>query len=275
MPPSRFGRARRAALMDDLLGHLVGRTTQLLPFEEVRRSLRLRHLVDRGLREIPLERIVGTLGRGREFNRTFLPRTDQVRDRWQTIERMVDGLEGFSPIEVYQVGEAYFVIDGHHRVSVLRSQGATTVEAWVKEFPSAVPLHPQESLEDVLLKRGLAGFLESTHLKPGDEDEFVLTCAGGYEHLLEHISGHGYFRGLEENRALPWHEAVQSWYERVYRPTTRIIRESGALEAFPGRTVSDLYLFTMDHLHELRQRYGDADPAQAVAEVSEQARRKR
>lgn len=274
MPPSRFDRARRAALMQDLVRHLSGRTNRLLPFDEVRKSLKLRHLVDRGLLEVPLERIVGSLGRSGEFNRAFLPTTEALRDRWQQVERLAEGPRGFPPVELYQVDEAYFVVDGHHRISVLRSQGAATVEAWVKEFPTPIPLSADESIEDVLLKRGLAAFLEATELVPQEEDEFVVTSPGGYERLLEHVGGHGYYRGVEEGREIPWDEAVRSWYEGVYRPTIEIIRGSGALDAFPGRTVSDLYLFTMDHLHELRRHYGEADAEQAVEELSERQRKR-
>ena len=271
---SPFDAAKLAALMQDLLGLVAGRPTRLLPFEAVRDSLKLRHLVDRGILEVPLEKIVGTLGRAREFNRVFLPRKESVRDRWQSIERLTEGPEGFPPVELYQVGEAYFVVDGHHRISVLRSLGTPTVEAWVKEFLTPVPLAAEASIEEVLLKRAQADFLEATGLTPREPGELEVTVAGGYERLLEHISGHGYYRGVETGCGLPWSEAVASWYEAVYLPMIGIVRQSGVTEQFPGRTETDLYLFTMDHLHQLRQRYGSnqVDPEQAVEDFSERRR---
>lgn len=269
---SQFDAARRSALMRDLLEHLAGRPTRLLPFEAVRDSLKLRHFVDRGILEVPLEHIVGSLGRSREFNRAFLPLKESARDRWQAIERLAEGPEGFPPVELYQVGEAFFVVDGHHRISVLRSLDTPTVEAWVKEFRTPVPLSAEASIEDVLLKRGLADFLEATSLVPAEPGELTVTVAGGYERLLEHISGHGYYRGLETNRALPWSEAVASWYESVYRPMIELIRSSGVVEGFSDRTETDLYLFTMDHLHELRQSYGEVEPERAVEDFSEHHR---
>lgn len=272
---SRFDAARRAALMGDLLGHLAGRPSLLLPFEEVRRNLGLRHLVNRGLQQVPLDRIVGTLGRAREFSRAFLPRRELLRDRWQQIERLLKSPGGFPPVDLYQVGETYFVVDGHHRISVLRSLKAPSVEARVQEFVTPVPLPPEASLEDVLLRRGLADFLEATGLEPTTPNEFVTTEPRGYERLLEHVQVHGYFLGLERQAPVPPEEAVTSWYQEVYRPRIEIIRQSQIVDAFPKRTETDLYLFTMDHLHELRNRYGDAevDPGEAVEDFEKKHRR--
>ncbi len=128
---SGFESARRAALITDLLAVLAGRPTDLLPFETVRRELGLRHLVDRGIRQVPLDWIVGTLGRPGELNRAFFPRDEALRDRWDRLRDLAEGPVGFPPVELYQVAQVYFVVDGHHRVSVARSLGAPTIEAHV------------------------------------------------------------------------------------------------------------------------------------------------
>ncbi len=253
---AHFDDARRAALMGDLLAHLTGRPTDLLPFDRVRENLRLENLVDRGVQEVALDRIVGTVGRERDFNRAFLPRDESLRARWQAVEGLAEGLEGFPSVELYRVGDAYFVVDGHHRVSVARTLGAPSIEAHVKEFETPVPLGPGASVEEVVLKSGLAAFLRTTRLVPSEPDEFRTTAPGGYERLLEHIGVHRYFRGIEDGREIPWDEAVRSWRDGVYRPMIRTIRASGVLGEFEGLTETDLYLFTMDHLHHLRERYG-------------------
>lgn len=252
---SGFESARRAALITDLLAVISGRPTDLLPFDEVRKGLRLQHLVDRGLHEVPLDRIVGTLGRPGEFNRAFLPRDDSLKNRWDRLRDLAEGPVGFPPVELYKVDQAYFVVDGHHRVSVARSLDAPTIEAHVMEFLTPVPLEPGVSVEDVLLRSGLAAFLEATGLVPEGPDDYRTTVPDGYERLLEHIRVHGYYRGIEQGRDIPWREEVASWRDTVYRPMMRIIHESGILEEFPGRTETDLYLYVMDHLHKLRQRY--------------------
>lgn len=262
---TRFDAARRAALVQDLLGVLKGRPVDLLPFDSVRAGLRLKHIVDRGMHDVPLERIVGTLGREREFNREFLPRDEALRDRWEEVEELAEGPTGFSPVELYKVGEAYFVVDGHHRVSVARSLGVPTIEALVKEFLTPVPIAPDASIEDVLLQRGLADFLETTGLVPAAPDEFRVTEANGYERLLEHITVHRYYRGIETGRGQMWPEAVASWRDTVYRPMVEAVRRSGIMKEFPSRTETDLYLFTMDHLHHLRERYAPKPVAPTLA----------
>ncbi len=252
---TRFDAARRAAVMQDLLGVLTGRPHDLLPFDRVRAGLRLRHTVDRGNRDVPLDRIVGTLGREREFNREFLPREEALRERWEEVEELAEGPAGFPAVELYQVGDAYFVVDGHHRVSVARTLGVPTIEAHVKEFLTPVAIGPETSIEEVVLSRSFADFLEATGLVPAAPDEFRATEPDGYERLLEHITVHRYYRGLETGRAQSWGEAVASWYDSVYLPMIAAIRRSGVMSEFPGRTETDLYLFTMDHLHHLRERY--------------------
>jgi hypothetical protein len=136
--------------------------------------------------------------------------------------------------------------------------GASTIEARVKEFTAPVTLPSDASIEDVVARQVLADFLETTGLTPGKDDEFRTTEPNGYERLLDHINVHRHFRGVSERREIPWPEAVLSWRDSVYRPMIERIEASAILEEFPGRTATDLYLFTMDHLHYLRQRYGDA-----------------
>lgn len=250
-----FQAARRAAVMSDLLAVLSRRPTDLLPFETVRRELGLRHLLDRGVQTVPLDRIVGTLGRPGEFNRAFLPRGEAQRERWDRLMDLAEGSQGFPPVELYQVGHVYFVVDGHHRVSVARALGSPSIEAHVTEFLTPVPLEPGVSLADVLLRKGLGAFLDATGLIPENPDEYRATVPDGYPRLLEHIRVHGYYKGIEEGRDIPWPEEVASWRDNVYRPMIAVIRASGILEEFPGRTETDLYLFVMDHLHHLRERY--------------------
>lgn len=263
--------------MQDLLSPLRGRPAELLPFEEVKERLRLRNLVDRGLLEVPLEQIVGSLGRQREFTRAFLPREEALRRRWQEVEELAESQRGFPPVELYKVGDAYFVVDGHHRVSVARRLGAPAIEARVQEFLTPVPLGSEESVAGVLLKQGLADFLEATGLVPEHEDEYRTTVPQGYDRLLEHISVHRWFRGIEEDRSPGWREAAASWRDRVYRPAVEAIRESGVLKEFPERTETDLYLFVMDHLAKLKEHYGGhaVTPRRAALHLELSQRRQR
>lgn len=262
---TRFDKAKRAALMRDLVAFVLRRPADLLPFDEARERLRLKRVVDRGVREVPLDLIVGTLGREREFNRAFLPRLESLRERWDDIKDLAEGAKGFPPVELYQVGDVYFVVDGHHRVSVAHSMKAPSVEAHVREFLTPLPIDSGMSVADLIQKEGLAELLEQTGLVPSEPDELTTTEPGGSVRLLEHISVHRYFKGMELQREVSILEAAHSWRETVYLPVVAKIRASGVMSDFPGRTVTDLYLFTMDHLHYLRQEYAGADVSAADA----------
>ena len=270
---AEFSEARWRALLQDLISRIRGEPADLLSFEEVRERLGLRHVVDRGMHDVPLESIVGTLGREREFNRSFFPRTDSLRGRWDDVRGLAEGSAGFPPVELYRVGDVYFVVDGHHRVSVARSIGSPAIEAHVREFVSEVAFGPEDSIEDVILRSGFEDFVESTGLDADAAAAFRLTVPEGYAKLLDHISVHRYYLGIELGREPSWNEAIESWCERVYGPMVGVIRESTILDQFPGRTESDLYLFAMDHLHYMREKAEGAGtaPGDAVANMKEEA----
>ena len=252
-----FERARRRAALQDILAALRRRPADLLPFEEVEEKLRLRPRGYRGLEDVPLDRIVGSVGRYQDFNRAFLPRRDTLRDRWQRIDTLVSTGGGLPPVELYKVGDVYFVRDGNHRVSVARQHDAPTIQAYVWEFETPVPLEPDMDVDDLLLKGEQADFLQQTHLhqiRPDAQIEF--TVPGGYYKLLEQIAHFQRAISQIDQRDVPYEEAVALWYEMAYEPVVEIIRESGILRAFPGRTEADLYIWVLRHQQELSQRYG-------------------
>ncbi|PJF36536.1 MAG: hypothetical protein CUN49_04865 [Candidatus Thermofonsia Clade 1 bacterium] len=252
-----FSQARMKAFWQEVWALLTGKSIDLLRFEEVKQRLRLTDERYLGLREIPLDKIVGSVGRYRDFTRTFLPRTNAVRSRWQRLDALARGAEGFPPIEVYKVGDAYFVIDGNHRVSVARQLGAKTIEAYVTELRTPVPIDENTTEKDLIQKEAYADFLRRTRLdvlRP--EAQIILTEPDRYNQLLEHISVHRYFMGIDQKREVSWEEAVCSWYDNVYLPLVKLIREYGVLEYFPGRTEADLYAWLIKHQEAMRLYHG-------------------
>ncbi len=252
-----FQEARRAADLQRIIARLRGESADLIPYEEVRRRLHARNLAERGVQDVPLDAIIGSVGRYTDFTRTFLPKRDSDRDRWARVHWASQTTAGLPPVELYKVGDAYFVKDGHHRISVARQMGAKHIEAYVTEVETKVPLTPETTIEDLVLKGEYADFLAKTHLdrlRPGAD--LTLTVAGGYDKLLEHIDVHRYFMGLEQQREIPYEEAVAHWYDTVYLPVVQAIRERGLLRYFPDRTEADLYLWLMEHRAELSERLG-------------------
>jgi hypothetical protein len=242
----------------------------LLPFEQVRKQFRLRDHHFRGLQEVPLDQIVGSVGRNQDFTRTFLPRSDGLRERWGAVEdRVKKG--GLPPVELYKVGDTYFVRDGNHRVSVARTQSVPYIDPFVREYTSLVTLSPGDDLDDLLIKQGYVAFLEKTGLNELRPDQRIeLTTPGRYRDMLEHIAVHRYFLGQEYGWGIEAEEAVTSWYDNVYQPINRVIRKHGILKQFPGRTEADLYIWVSRWQHELSERFGKPIGAEeAVDEFAE------
>jgi nucleotide-binding universal stress UspA family protein len=260
-----FRRARRQAAMEDLSARLTGRSSDLLSFEVVRRKLKGVGGEPRGLKEIPLEAIVGSVGRHTDYTRSFLPRRHSDRERWARVEVAIEQGK-FPPIEVYQIGSAYFVQDGNHRVSVARRLGATHIEAYVTEIPTRVALSPDVEPEDLILMAEYAEFLDRTHLDElRPEADLRLTVPGHYRTLEEHIEVHHYYMGLDEKRDVSWPEAVAHWYDTVYLPVIHSVRKLELLEDFPGHSEADLYLWISKHRVMLEAALGWEISAEAAA----------
>ncbi len=252
-----FQRARQQAALEAILARLTGRSVDLLSYDEVRRKLGAREASVQELKDVRIDAIVGSVGRYQDFTRSFLPKHDSDGDRWARVYVAVDGQKGLPPIELYQLGDAYFVRDGHHRVSVARQLGATHVQAYVTPVISKVPLEPGTDLSDIILKAHYAEFLECTHLDLTRKDsDLTLTAPGGYDVMEEHIRVHRYFMGLEEGKEILLEDAASHWYDTVYMPVIRMIRQQGILRDFPDRTEADLYLWILEHRAALEAELG-------------------
>ncbi len=267
-----FRRARRAADRERLVARLGGPSADLLPYEEVRHMLKGKTGQEVGLQEIPLAAIVGSVGRYTDFTRSFLPLHNTDQERWAKIQTKFIDLTGLPPIEVYRIGEAYFVRDGNHRVSVARRLGATHIEAYVTEIESKVPLSPDVQPDDLILKAEYADFLDQCPLDEIRKGvDLSVTVPGQYPKLLEHIQVHRYFMGLEKNRKIPYDEAVAHWCDMVYLPMVQVIRDLDLLQHFPGRTEADLYLWVSEHRAALEEALGwEVEAEEAAADLLEQ-----
>ena len=262
----KYGVAQRQAFFQHVLALLTGRSDDLLSFDEVRRRLRLRQQRDEGTHMIPVDRIVGSEGRYRDFTRTFLPRAGANKRRWMQLDRAINVLQDLPPIEVYQIDEVYFVRDGHHRVSVARANDIPEIEAHVVRVETPISLEPTVQPEQLMLKAGAAEFLEETglkHVRPDADVELTEPCL--YVWLREHIDVHRYYLGLEQEREIPYEEAVASWYDNVYSPTVAAIREADVMQKFPRRTEADLYLWIVHRREELREKYDSSVDTGAAA----------
>jgi hypothetical protein len=268
LPPQtsiEFSAARRRAFIEEWLNFFTGRPNELLSFESVRQSLRLQDSSYKGLQEVELDKIVGSVGRYRDFTRTFLPKNARNEQRWRRVDAVTHDMMGVPPIEVYKVGDVYFVRDGNHRVSVARAHGATTIEAYVIEFKTPVPIDNHDDLDDILMKVERTDFLEVTQLdKIRPEHNIVFTEPGRYRLLKRHVIFHKYLKETEFGCEIPLEEAVASWYDHAYMPVVQLIRERDVLKHFPSRTEADLYAWLVLHRAALEEE------AKALGHVSDE-----
>jgi uncharacterized ParB-like nuclease family protein len=241
-----FDSARARAFRRSLGSILTGRATRLRSIEPQLRAAGLEGRSFGGVREIPVAKIVGSVapeGKAADFDPEFMPVNRRMRERWTRIYlAMVEGDE-LPPIDVYKVDENYYVIDGHHRVSVARNLGRPMINARVIEVKTRAPLDPDVDPETMLRAAEYAAFLETTQLHRS-RPEARLECSrlGRYDEILTHILGHGYFMSLELHRPVPLPEAAASWYDHVYHPIAEAIRTHNVLDQLPGWTEADVYV---------------------------------
>ena len=268
-----FSKARFKSFINQVISAFSGHPTTLLSYDDVKEKLHIGGPIYRGVKTIRVEQIAGSLNRYHEFDRAFLPREDQLASRWQKVDRAFYEDIHLPPVVLYKVGEVYFVVDGHHRVSVAREKGQEFIEAEVRECATRVNITPNIKPEDLEILGAKVHFLERTALDHIRADANIkTTIPDGFERMLEHIAVHRYFMGLDLKRNISEEEAVGHWYDTVYLPIIEIIRKSNILKDFKGKTEGDLYLWTLDHQHYLTQEKGQTlqPPEEAARQFIEE-----
>ncbi len=264
-----FKRARKQAVLQQLMARLTGKSVELLAYDEVHDALQVTGHIDRGLQEIPLESIVGSVGRYKDFTRDFLPRNDSNEERWTRIKTAVLDMKGYPPIEVYQIGDAYFVIDGNHRVSVARQIGNELISAYVTEVQTRISLTVEDKPDEVIAKARYLEFLKDTGLdglRP--ECNLLMTFTGQYRLLCSQINWHHDRLTEQQSESVSWETAVSSWYDAVYMPVIKLIREQGLMRNFHKRTETDIYVLMYKHRETLEEALGwDIDTQTAVSDL--------
>ena len=261
-----YRRARGRAVLRRIMAAFFGRTNDLMIYDDVRHKVRAGMPSHRGMQAVPLNQIVGSVDRWRDFDRAFLPTQTHTASRWRRIgEAYIDDVY-LPPVTLYKVGEVYFVMDGNHRVSVARQLGREFIDAEVMESQVRVPITPDMNPDDIDVVGEHAECLEITGL---DETRphvpIELTIPGGYHRLLEHIAVHKYLQSQEWEREFSEREAAAQWLDQVYLPVVEVIRESRVLDDFPGRTEADLYLWVSEHRYYLSEHLGGGVSTQDAA----------
>ena len=203
---------------------------------------------DLGIQAVPLEKIVGSVGRYQDFDHRFRLKRDRPAERFEAVKEAMSRGEMLPPVQLYQIKDEFYVLDGNHRVSAAKQLGHEFIDAHIIEF-----LPSKNTLENIIY-REKSDFLGKTRLP----DTIDLTELGQYGYLFSQISEHRQFLESGGKSPVTMEKAADDWYRTIYRPLAGIIRNSRLPGYFPKRTVSDLYAYISFHQWELgrSRKYG-------------------
>jgi hypothetical protein len=227
---SDFARQRRRRALASIAAHLrfePDDVSEMLPFEDVVEALGRRGQQDLGIQLIPIDSIVGTVDRRHgEFDRSFLPANPSVRARWERIAEARRRGEAMPPIEVYRLGELYFVVDGHHRVSVARAMGDTEIEAHVIDVFTKLEPGKELKLRDLPLKQHERVFHERVPLPAAYRARIKLKDEWRYAQLATLVEAWGYRASIARGWLLPRPDMARAWFEEEYEPVVKVLNEA-------------------------------------------------
>ena len=204
--------------------------------------------VDHGERTIALEKITGSVGKYHDFDSRFRPKKHMSGKRFRDIKRAMREGTTLPPVNLYQIRNDYFVLDGNHRVAAAKELGWTEIRASVVELLSG-----KNTMENLLYIEKQQ-FHEATGLK----DIIELSEVGKYKFLERQIKKHQRYLASLSARECDMNKAAKDWYNTIYTPMISIISSGGLLKYFPGRTIADLYAYITFHRwsRSSKRRYG-------------------
>jgi hypothetical protein len=237
-----FSRARRRRALARLSARLrrADDVNHILPFEEVVQALGRMGERRLGEQTIPLDSIVGTVDRAREFDRAFRPTSQRVRERWERINLAQRTGTAMPPIDVYRIGDMHFVKDGHHRVSVARALGHTDINAYVTEVLTQVGADHAIRMRDLPLKSHERLFYDRVPLPAEAHERIHLSDEWTYAALAEAVEAWGFRVIQARQQAMSRHEVAEAWFREEYEPVVAMLSEAGLIPK--GVTDTEAYM---------------------------------
>jgi hypothetical protein len=272
-----FLRARRRAALGAMVARLRGEPDDVrlvLPYEEVVAALGYVSEHFAGKAVVALDAIVGTVDRGRDFDRSFRPTTGRVRSRWEHIATAMRRGEAMPPVDLVRIGQIYFVRDGHHRVSVARALGYNDIDALVTEVVTRVGAERAITLDELPVKSHERVFFERVPLPDNARAEIKLTDPWDYGRLAEAVEAWGFRTSQERGEPVNRRETAYLWLENEYRPVLEMLRGADLVGT---TTETEAYMrVSAARYRLLRTHTWDEDVLGAVVdELSRKTRRRR
>jgi hypothetical protein len=255
-----WSQARRKVLYQRVVCAVTQCSVDMLSFNQVKKRLHLGAAHALGLQRIRLDQVKGSVGRYEEFTSSFLPRSDFLHDRWVNVEKLM--LAGKAPpIDVYKVGETYFVVDGNHRVSVGRQLGLDTIEAYVTEFETPFEIGPDDDIDSLLIEAEQREFYQQAgESNANAANEIVFSCAGCYRDLGGQVDAYRAGMEAKEGHPVETEQAFAAWYDDVYKKAVKAIRQEGLIDMFPDRSEADLFIWSWQNSQALEEAAEDQPP---------------
>ena len=256
-----FSKARNKAWINEMQHVMHPDKKRLLSFNDVKKILKPKNEVYIGLKTVPIKKIVGSEGRYNDFDNRFLPRSNELKQRWVNVDQAHLSDIVLPPIQLYELGGLYFVRDGNHRVSVAKTQGVEFIDAEVISLQSEVQLPPDVRLDTLLaavIRYEKRVFYNETHF--GDLTDYWdldFTEAGRYDVIYNHILVHKYYINEQQHTEIDFSDALISWFQTVYLPVIAVIDKYKLLSNFKDRTKSDIYVWIVKHWDRLKQKNGN------------------
>lgn len=265
---SDFARARNKALFNEIQHLLTPEEAAMISLKAVRKVIKTQSETYIGMKVIPINKIVGSEGRYRDFDNQFFPKRSIIKERWEHVDEAVIKDIVLPPIKVYELGGLYFVRDGNHRVSVAKSKGVEFIDAEVVSLQTEIKLSPARTLNGMMkqiISYEKRNFYFETNF--GDiTDYWVLdfSTAGQYDVIYNHILTHKYFINQNQTEEIPMEDAILSWFNNVYLPVVTTIQKYKIMKYFRKNTVSDLYVWIITFYDELKKKFGYGLPLDQI-----------
>ena len=239
---SAFQRARRRQALERIAHRLRREPSDVdvvLPYEEVLQALGYAGERYAGMHSIELDTVVGTVGRKSEFSRSFRPTSTKTRARWERIAQAQRSGESFPPIDVYRIGEAHFVKDGHHRVSVAKALGHTHIDAYVTDVSTKVGADRRIRMSDLPVKEHERLFRDRVPLERAAYEQLRFEEPLRYSELAEAVEAWGFRLMQEADEFFTRDEIARRWYEDEFCPVVEVLKDC---EMIGDRTEAEAYL---------------------------------
>jgi hypothetical protein len=271
-----FIRSRRRAAIARLVSRLRGEPDDVgmvLPYEEVVQALGFVSERQLGLQVVALDSIVGTVDRGRDFDRRFRPTSGRARSRWEQIATIARRGDPLPPIDLLRIGQIHFVRDGHHRVSVARALGREDIDAYVTEVQTRVGAERTITLAELPMKSHQRLFSERIPLGDDARARIEVGDPEWYSLLAEEIEAWG-FRAIQaRGEPLDRRQTAQLWLETEYLPVIEMLREA---DLIGDRSETEAYMrVAAERYRLLRTHRWDEEVLQRVIEGRSRSRRRR